>query len=159
MKKHSPQGVKTRSKTALLKESMLVAPSTLSDPQKTTGLQPAAPDGYHDQVETARSFDSASFTTYRDPSIDNQRDGRPKSQTANKPLVPAPSDPHFVRHQSCQAQTCPIIRDFVVCCSSCKVIFQQQPNCSTFACPVCSQQKSEKQWLEVALSEFRSSNA
>lgn len=157
MERHSPQGVKTRSKTALLKESMLVAPSKLSGSQITTGLQPAVPGGCHGQTETVRSFDSASFNTYRDPSIDSQRDGSPKSQTVNKPLVPAPSDPRFLKDQS--AQTCPIIRDLVVCCSSCRVIFQQQANCSTFACPVCSQQKSDKQWLEVALTEFRSTNA
>lgn len=155
------QGMQTRSKASVPKVGVL-APSKLNvqHPAPTTQSH-AVSGGVNEQPETISSPVHNSSSISREPSSDDQRDSSSKPQGMPSRTIKAPnfaiSEEHSIQLQA--NQTCQIVRELVVCCSSCKVLFQQQPNYPAPVCPVCSQLKPQKQWLELALSEFRAGNA
>lgn len=160
MAEHNLHGIMTRSKSTRVKEALL-APSKLDTRKVAPDLQPSAPGSDNVQVETVLSPASSSFTAYRDPLLENQATIDLKSQTTFPSASKLDSSPTTGAHSfhAVSAQTCPIIRDLVVCCSGCRVIFQQTANSLSFICPVCSQLRADKERHETALSEFRSNTA
>lgn len=161
MDEQSSQGMLTRSKAALLKERVL-APSKLNVQHPAPTMQPlVASGGTNEQQGTISSPAHDSSNIYRDTSSEDQCDSSPKSQDMPPRTIKAPNlaiaEEHSIRAQA--NQTCQILRELVVCCPTCKVLFQRQPNCPALTCPVCSQFKPQNQWLELALSELRAGNA
>lgn len=160
MDEHNLPGVMTRSKSARVKEALL-APSKFDTPKVASDLQSSTSGGDNVQAESALSPTSSSFSVYRDPSLSNRTTIDLKSQStfpnASVSISSATTGGHSSPAEG--SQTCPIVRDLVVCCSVCRVIYQQPSNSSFFTCPLCSQLKVKNQVLETALSEIRSSTA
>lgn len=169
MEERPLKGIMTRSKAAHFRDSLLAPPRL--DLQKITSepLNSAQPpvmpsdnsvqvSGISVTTNSSASFDCHSSPTNQ-PAVISPDTARPQSTLASTDSTPPPLTTVVPSTRTGTAPTRPIIRDLVVSCSACNVIYQQQPGCARSVCPVCAHSKADKQRVEAAISEFNTGNA